>query len=144
LSSNTTLDYPAALSGAGRLAVRPGCAIKARGYSAPQVPPLILDCQASRDWLGSEPALEGLTDRLVTTVGTARRATSELVGQEGDIPTRSRLGGVAENRTASSSSPARGNSDDGQRAEDQLPGSICCASPRPQPVSLCERAEHLT
>jgi hypothetical protein len=53
----------------------------------------ILDCQATRDWLGSEPVMRGWTDSLVTMAGKARPATSELVGQEGDILTGSRLGG---------------------------------------------------
>jgi hypothetical protein len=40
--------------------------------------------------------MEGLSDSLVTRAGKARLATPELVGQEGDLLTRSRPGGVME------------------------------------------------
>lgn len=93
LSSNTTLDCPAALRCAFWLAVRPGCFIEGRGYNAPRVRPRSSTARQPADWLGSEPVMEGLTDRLVTMAGQARLATAELVGQEGDILIGGGVGG---------------------------------------------------
>ena len=58
----------------------------------PPSPPPILGSQATRDWLSSEPVMEGLTESLVTSASQVGLVPFELVGQGGDVVTGSRPG----------------------------------------------------